>query len=270
MGPANHRGVSARAPKSESRPTTAFGSLTPDLAAELEEMSYTLLFPSGSVLFAEGDAARGVFILATGRVKLSICSGEGRTLILRLAEPGDVVGLPATLSGDAYEVTACAIGPCRCAFVKREQFMRFMHAHKEISLGVTDQLRRMYCSACFEIRRIGLSHSAVEKLAELLVGWPATNGDSPVRLRFPFSHEEVGQMIGSSRETVSRAFATFKRKRLAELNGATLHIRDRAALAAVAAGDGSLAKLLKEKPRLSPERGTAEVDPDDYFHPDGV
>jgi CRP/FNR family transcriptional regulator len=211
-----------------------------------------------------------VFILTTGRVKLSICSGDGRTLILRLAEPGDIVGLPGTLAGNAYEVTAAAIGPCRCTFVKREPFLRFMNAHKEIWLGVTDQLRKIYCSACYEIRRIGLSHSAVEKLAELLVGWPATNGDSSSRIRFPFSHEEVGQMVGSSRETVSRAFATLKKKGLAELNGATLHIRDRAALEAIAAGDGSLTKLLREKPHLAPEGAVAEVDANDYFHPDGV
>ena len=270
MLPASQRVVPLRAPRPEPRPVTAFGPLPPDIAAELEEISYTLLFPTGSVLFAEGDAARGIFVLAGGRVKLSICSGDGRTLILRLAEPGDVIGIPATLSGNPYEVTASAIGPCRCGFIKRDQFLRLMHAHKEICLGVAEQLRRMYCSACFEIRRIGLSHSAAEKLAELLVRWPTTNGDSPGRIRFPFSHEELGQMIGSSRETVSRVFASFKRKRLAELRGATLHIWDRAALEAVAAGDGNLTRLTKDRPQAAPESGTAEAHSDDRFHPDGV
>ncbi len=257
-----------RASKAEPRPVTAFGALSPELAAELEEISYTLLYPSGTVLFAEGDAARGVFILGSGRVKMSICSGEGKTLILRLAEPGDVIGIPATLSGNPYEVTACAIGPCRCAFVKRDQFLRFMNAHKEICLGVAEQLRRIYSSACFEIRRIGLAHSAVEKLAELLVAWPMTNGDSPSRVRFPFSHEEVGQMISSSRETVSRVFAGFKKKRIAELKGATLYIRDRAALEAIAAGDGSMKGAVQGKASAQP--ATPEPDPRDPFHPDGV
>ncbi len=257
-----------RASKAEPRPVTAFGSLPPELAAELEEISYTLLFPTGSVLFAEGDVARGVFILGSGRVKMSICSGDGKTLILRLAEPGDVLGIPATLSGNSYEVTACAIGPCRCAFVKRDQFLRLMNAHKEICLGVAEQLRRIYSSACFEVRRIGLAHSAVEKLAELLVGWPVANGDSPSRIRFPFSHEEVGQMISSSRETVSRVFAGFKKKRIAELKGATLYIRDRAALEAIAAGDGSMKGLVKEKPSAAPQHAASEAD--DPFHPGGV
>lgn len=268
MLPARQRGVSPRETKPEPRLITPFGSLPLALGAELEEISYTLLYPSGSILFAESDAARGVFILISGRVKLSICSGDGRTLILRLAEPGDVVGLPATLSGTTYEVSAIAIGPCRCAFIKRDQFLRFMNAHKEICLGVADQLRKIYCSACHEIRRIGLSHSAVEKLAELLVGWRSSNGDAPGRIRFPFSHEEVGQMIGSSRETVSRAFAIFKKRRLAELNGATLHIRDRAALERIAAGNDSLTKLLRKKQQ--PANQETAADPNDYFHPDGV
>jgi len=264
MLPAYRQSGSLRVLKSESRPVTAFGLLPAALAAELEEISYTLLYPTGTVLYAEGDAARGIFILLAGRVKLSICSGDGRALILRLAEPGDVVGLPGTLSGDPYEVTAAAIGPCQCAFVKREPFLRFMNDHKEICLGVADQLRRMYCSACHEIRRIGLPHSAEQKLAGLLVGWPTTNGDLPGRIRFPFSHEEVGQMIGSSRETVSRGFASLKKKRLAELSGAILHIHDRAALEAIAAGNGSPTRLVKQRSPLSPE-----VDSDD-FHPDGV
>lgn len=270
MVPAYDHRISPRTSKAESRPVNAFGSLPAQLAAELDELSYSLLFPTGTVLFSEGEPARGVFIVGTGRVKLSICAGDGKTLILRLAEPGDVVGLPGTLSGNPYEVTAAAIGPCRVAYVKRDSFLRFMHAHQEICLGVAEQLRKMYCSACHEIRRIGLSHSASEKLAELLVGWPVTNGDSPIRIPFPFSHEEVGQMIGSSRETVSRAFANFKRKRLAELHGATLHIRDRAALRAIAAGDASLAKSLAATPRPSPERAGAKLDGEDYFHPDGV
>lgn len=269
MVPGYQRKETARAPKSDPRSIAPFGALPAELAAELDEISYTLLFPTGSVLFVEGEAARGVYILVSGRVKLSICSGDGRSLILRLAEPGDVVGLPGTLAGAAYEVTAAAIGPCHCTFVKREPFLRFMRAHKEICLGVADQLRKIYGSACNEIRRIGLAHSAAEKLAELLVGWPVTNGDGPGRIRFPFSHEEVGQMIGSSRETVSRAFAAFKKKRLAELKGATLHIRDRVALEKIAAGDGALTKLLKEKAHLSSDEGLAEFDRD-YFHPGGV
>ena len=249
---------------------TPFGFLPREVSRKLEKMSYELLYPSGTMLFGEGDPARGVYAVASGRIKLSIGAGNGKTLILRLAEPGDVIGLPATLSGSTYEVSAHAIGPCRVSFVKRDAFLQFMATHREVSLAVCEQLRKIYSSACFEIRRIGLSHSAGEKLAKLLVEWPASNGERPDRIRFVFSHEEVGQMIGSSRETVSRAFATLKKKGLAEVKGSVLHIHDRTALQEIASGLDVLAIRPPDKHSSTPAQASKDADPRDFFHPDGV
>ncbi len=213
-----------------------FCELSPKARAEFETISCTIAYPDGAAIFAEGQAPRGVFILRKGQVKLSICSSEGKTLILRIAEAGEVLGLAGTLSGRQYEMTAETLGPCDVEYVKRDGFLRFMQSHNEVCLWVAEKLSHMYNTACHEIRSLGLSHSAAEKLAKLLLEWSIPNGDTRAsgRIKLSLTHEEVAQMIGTSRETVTRLFADFKKRQYIQLNGSTLLIRNKASLEAMA------------------------------------
>ena len=209
-----------------------FCNLPPHTVQALESIKYTTAYPKGAVLFVEGQAPRGVFILCRGRVKLSICSSDGKTLILKIAEAGEVLGLSASVSGKPYELTAETLDPCQVNFVKREDFLRFLREHNDVCLRVAEQLSEKYNTACHEIRSLGLSHSAAEKLAKLLLEWSVKNGGArqPDRLKLTLTHEEIAQMIGTSRETVTRLFADFKKRKLIQLKGSTLVIRNRAAL----------------------------------------
>jgi CRP/FNR family transcriptional regulator len=209
-----------------------FCNLPTQTVQALEAIKYTTAYPKGAVLFVEGQAPRGVFILCRGRVKLSICSSDGKTLILKIAEAGEVLGLSASVSGKPYELTAETLDPCQVNFVKREDFLRFLREHNDVCLRVAEQLSEKYNTACHEIRSLGLSHSAAEKLAKLLLEWSVKNGGArqPDRLKLTLTHEEIAQMIGTSRETVTRLFADFKKRQLIQLKGSTLVIRNRAAL----------------------------------------
>lgn len=198
-----------------------------------ESIKYASAYPKGAVLFVEGQAPRGIFVLCKGRVKLSICSTDGKTLILKIAEPGEVLGLSATVSGKAYELTAETIDPCQVNFVKREDFLRFLHEHSDACFRVAEQLSDKYNTACHEIRALGLSHSAAEKLAKLLLEWSSRNGEAAKtepRVKLALTHEEIAQIIGTSRETVTRTLADFRKKQIAVLKGSTLMIRNKPAL----------------------------------------
>ena len=209
-----------------------FCNLPQTTVQALEAIKYTTAYPKGAVLFVEGQAPRGVFILCRGRVKLSICSSDGKTLILKIAEAGEVLGLSASVSGKPYELTAETLDPCQVNFVKREDFLRFLREHNDVCLRVAEQLSEKYNTACHEIRSLGLSHSAAEKLAKLLLEWSLKNGGArqPERMKLTLTHEEIAQMIGTSRETVTRLFADFKKRQLIQLKGSTLVIRNRSAL----------------------------------------
>jgi CRP/FNR family transcriptional regulator len=209
-----------------------FCDLSPAVVDALELESLTTTYPTGAVLFAEGQAPRGMFIVRRGRVKLSICGSDGRTLILRIVEAGGALGVAAVVAGYKYEATAETQEPCEISFLRQSDLLRLMRQHGELALWVTQHISHDYASTCREIRDLILSDSASEKLARLLVGWLDQNTDArnPSQMKLALTHEEIGQMIGTSRETVSRLFAGFKKQHLIQQSGATLVIPSRMAL----------------------------------------
>lgn len=217
----------------KTRTERLFCDLPGPALESFENIKYATAYPKGAVLFVEGQAPRGIFVLCKGRVKLSICANDGKTLIFKIADPGEVLGLSATVSGKPYELTAETIDPCQINFVKREDFLHFLREHAEACFKVAEQLSEKYNNACREVRSLGLSHSAGEKLAKLLWEWSSKNGEAAKlepRLKLSLTHEEIAQMIGTSRETVTRLFADLKKRQIVQTKGATLVIRNKAAL----------------------------------------
>ena len=202
-------------------------------AAALEDFNAVkspATYPAGALLFLEKQDPRGVFVLCGGDVKLSISSSGGKTLILRIAKPGEILGLMATMSGTRYEVTADS--PCQEAFLRRDDFLRFVAKHPEAYQGAVRQLSSLYSGACEQLRTVGLSASVPEKLARLLLNWSPESKEAtqqtPVKL--PLTHEEIAEFIGTTRETVTRTLSDFKSRQLVALHGSTLLISDRPAL----------------------------------------
>ena len=96
---------------------------------------------------------------------------------------------------------------------------------------MAEQLSRNYYAAYEGIRTLGLTNSPSERFAKLLLGWSNTSGNGdPLQVKLTLTHEEIAEMIGTTRETVSRLFSQFRRKQLVQLKGATLIIRNKAAL----------------------------------------
>lgn len=218
------------------RSESFFCSVTERTARALGEIRRTSSYPAGAILFMEGEAARGVYIVCQGRVKLLTTNTDGKTLIFKIAKPGEILGLNAVISGTTHEITAETLQPAQMAYISREDFVKFIKEHGDACLQVAQHLGRDCHSAYEVIRSIGLSNSVEEKLARFLVEWSAggqaTNGG--LRVKLALTHEEIAQLIGCSRESVSRSFSEFKRKRILEINGSTLLVQDRAALQSLA------------------------------------
>jgi CRP/FNR family transcriptional regulator, cyclic AMP receptor protein len=209
-----------------------FCNLSPAATADFSAVRSQAVYPAGAILFLENQDARGVFVLCGGDVKLSISSSGGKTLILRIAKPGEILGLMATISGDPYEVTAETLHPCQVSFVRRDDFLRFVGKHHEAYQGVVRQLSNNYSGTCKQLRTVGLSASAPEKLARLLLEWSAGAKDSKLatQIKMPLTHEEIAEFIGTTRETVTRTLSEFKVRHLVSLQGSTLMICDRPTL----------------------------------------
>jgi CRP/FNR family transcriptional regulator, cyclic AMP receptor protein len=205
----------------------------PDAALRhLDRIKSTAAYPKGALLFLEGQAPRGIFILCSGRAKLSTSSVDGKTIILRIAQPGEVLGLSAAISGKPYEVTVEILEAAQANFVSRESLLEFLRQHGEVAVRVAQELSNNYHSAYQEIRSLGLSSSAAEKLAKLLLEWSSAGEPGPgeVRMKMTLTHEEIAQLIGTSRETVTRALSEMRKSQLIQVRGASVIIPDRSAL----------------------------------------
>lgn len=207
-----------------------FCNMSPVTMEELNAIKFTGVYPKGSVLFVEGEQPRGIFILCSGKAKLTTSSSEGKTLIVKIAEPGEVLGASAAILDRPYEVCAETIEPAQVNFIKREDFLRFLSGHTEACLHVAQQLSEKYQAAQREIRSLGLAQTTSEKLAKLLLDWCRSSGDETakgVRLKVLLTHEEIAQMVGTTRETVTRLLSDFKRRRIIEVKGSTILVLER-------------------------------------------
>lgn len=221
----------------KARAEPLFCHLPAQALQAFETIKYATAYPKGAVLFVEGQAPRGIFVVCQGTVKLSICARDGKTLIVRITEPGEVLGLSATVSGMPYELAAETMGPCQVNFVKRDDFLRFLKEHPQACFRVIEKLSEKYNSACHEMCSLGLAHSAEQKLAKWLVELGSKKGEwgkQEPRINLAITQEEIGQMIGASRETVTRAFADLKRREIALMKGSALVIRNKSALQQIA------------------------------------
>jgi CRP/FNR family transcriptional regulator, cyclic AMP receptor protein len=205
------------------------GSLT-----VLDPIIHPVAYPKGAVLFMEGQTACGIFAVCSGQVKLSTSSVGGKAFILKIAEAGELLGLPATLVGKPYEITAEVSEIARVNFIPRSAFLRFLSAHPEAVIQVAQLLTDSHYASHEVIQSLGLSRSASEKLARFFLGWSANHAHGQDQLRIALTHEEIGEMIGVNRETVSRLLTDFKKRNLLMVKGATVNICNRPALECLA------------------------------------
>jgi len=203
----------------------------------LQKIRHTTTYPTGAIIFMEGQPARGIYILCQGRVKLQTTNSDGRTLILKIAQPGEGLGLSSTITGKPYETTAEILQPAQLAYISRTDFLKFMMEHPDACLHFVEHLGRD-CHAAYElVRSIGLSESVSERLARFLLEWSAngTVSNGVVRVKLALTHQEMAQLIGTSRETVTRTLSEFKKQGIIELNGSTMVLRNKTTLEEMAA-----------------------------------
>lgn len=133
-----------------------FCDLAPDALQQFDGIKSLESWPRGTVLFREGQVARSVFLLCSGRVRLSVCSESGRRMTLRFASPGEVLGLSAALSGGCYEVTVEVTEPVQVAQIRRRDLLPFLRQHGEVCMQVVHLLSEDLHVAYDRVRSVGL------------------------------------------------------------------------------------------------------------------
>jgi len=213
-----------------------FCNLPQPLINEFNAMGHLTLYPADATLLREGQIPRGVYIACSGRSKLSVEARDGKTIILKIAGDRQVLGLSAVVSGGTSSITVTTIELCQIKFVERDSFLRLIERDSQAALACANILAGEITTSFDDVHELLLARSSTEKLARLLLSWVATEPrNRELRVPTEFTHEEIAQMIGSSRETVTRLLSDMKRKDLIRLEGAMLVIPNRIALQAIAA-----------------------------------
>jgi CRP/FNR family transcriptional regulator, cyclic AMP receptor protein len=221
----------------ELRAGQVFCDLPSPTLDALQSIGFTTACPKGSAIVAQGQPAREVAVLCAGHVKISTASRTGRKICLGIAGPGTVLGLSAAISGKPHQVVIEALEPCQLRVIKADLFLALLRKDRAACFAavkfLSNEVRKMHACA----RLFGLSHSAAERLARVLVQWEMREDDKPkseLRLRFSLTHRELAEILGVRRETVTRLLSTFEQKELIRCRGTTLVIEDEHKLRALA------------------------------------
>ncbi len=196
-----------------------FCGVQDDVWMRLARVRTARIVPRGANIFMEGQAASGVYVLCSGRVKILTGSHDGRSIIVRIVQPGEVLGLSAALAGEAYEGSAITMEASSVSYVDRHDLIELINTDQAVAQKALQELSSVYRKAYARVCTLGLANSVSGRLARLLLEM-CENGhreNGSARFRMPFTHEEIAEMIGTSRETVTRVIGNFRERGLIEL-----------------------------------------------------
>jgi CRP/FNR family transcriptional regulator len=206
----------------------------------LLEISRTRWLPKNSLLFSQGEAAEGFFLIVTGRVKVFKMSQEGKEQILHIFGPGEIVGEVPVFSGRGYPASAVTLKDSELLYIPREGFLRLATDQPQILLNMLATLSRRLRTFTVQIERLTLMEVA-SRLAEVLLeiagrGSPGQQDVAELKV----TKGQLANQIGTTPETLSRSLQKMSRKGMIRVNRNRVAILDREALQELATGGSPL------------------------------
>jgi CRP/FNR family transcriptional regulator len=214
------------------RGKSAFCALPEKALAAFDEISYPVTYPEHATLISAQQSCQAIFVLCSGRVKVSTALRDGKKVMLRVAGAGEVLGLSSILAGKHYEITAETMAASVVRIIKREDFVKFLRDHAETNAFVLESLAREYENALDSLRSLAWFPTATARVAQLLLHMceKPQNAQQAPRAKMSLTQEQIAEMTATSRETVTRLFTQLRREQIISLRGSDLVIRDRPAL----------------------------------------
>ena len=188
---------------------------------KMKELSETIRYPKGQLLFNEGNTSRGLYIISSGKVKLTKQGSDGKEQIIKIIQEGEFAGYKGMLTNERCSVSAVVLTELEVLFLAKEHFIKFF---KEDYL-VTNYFTRLLCNDVVEMEEkvVSMAYKPVRgRLAETLIKLNNTYKNSFIDL----SRAELANIIGTAKETVIRLLSEFKNESLIETNGKWILVKD--------------------------------------------
>ena len=211
-----------------------FGQLTVDELDTLVTYARVGTFRAREIIFLKGSPGAAMMVVLRGRVRIAATGADGREITLNIIEEGEVFGEIALLDGKERTADAVAATDCELMVIERRTFLPFVQSRPDIPM-------RLLAVMCGRLRRttqqvedlsfLGLPH----RLAKLLVHLADTQGrrtNEGVRITVRLSQRELGNMVGTSRESINKQLNQWQKEGLIGMEDGAIVLRDADALRA--------------------------------------
>ncbi len=205
---------------------------------DLEVCFVEKLFSKGDILFTEGSACERIFVLKSGRIKLSRTSESGREQILEVFEPGKTCACHAGAKVWKCPGSAQALSDGSVLFLNRSDFNRLIKASPELMGKLGQMFAERLCQFCSLIEEVALQDSR-SRLIKFILNVSSQyyeSNDQAKNVSVPMTHDEIAQRLGMARETVTRQLNSLKRSKLIQIKDHQIVIVDQKALLAASRG----------------------------------
>jgi CRP-like cAMP-binding protein len=203
-----------------------FSELNEDTLEKISKLGIQKSFKKDSVILFEHETGSALFVIISGKVKVSRVSDDGKEVILTILGDSDFFGEMAILDGLARSANVTAMEDSELFIIQRSDFLDLLHNHPEISITLLQELTQRLRSADMKIKSLSLK-DAEGKVATVILQLADDVGkikQGTVEIeKLPFQHD-LANMAGTSRETISRTLHSFAKKGLVELDGSRLRI----------------------------------------------
>jgi len=227
-----------------ARRIRAFVSLPDDVIRDLDDALVPIPQVSGTILYEQNDEPQGVYLLFTGKAKLTAVVATGKTALLRISQPGELLGLNAAMAQRPHMATARMVEDSKIGLLRREELVNLMHRHSQLALAVAQRLASDCAEALTEMLFLRVTTTTLQRLAMLILRWSGANSARRHEIPILYTQAEIGQMIGASRETVTRLMKQLQRKGKISVSHSQLKIIDSQSMKKIARIAGKISSAM--------------------------
>jgi|WetSurMetagenome_2_1015567.scaffolds.fasta_scaffold122086_2 CRP/FNR family transcriptional regulator, cyclic AMP receptor protein len=203
-----------------------FSDLDKDTLEKIVSLGKRKSYIKENLILLEEDIGSALFVIAKGKVKVSRLSSDGREVILTILGKSDFFGEMAILDGLNRSATVTAIEDSELFIIQRNDFINLLKSHPEIAISLLQELTRRLRTADIKIKALSLK-DAEGKVATVILQLADDLGKIQHKVveieKLPLQ-QDLANMAGVSRETISRTLHSFAKKGLIELDGNKLRI----------------------------------------------
>ncbi|HOI29706.1 MAG TPA: Crp/Fnr family transcriptional regulator [Melioribacteraceae bacterium] len=205
-----------------------FSEIPMDTIEKIEKIGTRRMFNKNDVILMEDEVGSALFVIVQGKVKVARTSSDGREVILTILSDSDFFGEMAILDGQTRSATVVAIEDSELFLIQRNDFINLLKEYPEVAISLLQELTKRLRAADGKIKALSLK-DAEGKVATVILQLADDVGmikHGKVEIDKLPLQQDLANMAGTSRETISRTLHSFAKKGMIELDGSKLRIMD--------------------------------------------